>query len=126
MPAGNSRCLVKCLAYSHAHQNSAAIDYCFLNNLPEKLLQLVDFESWKSIHSRSEKNSGSISNEGAICVLPNGLEARHLDIHGNIYAFGILLLEIVSGRPPYCEDKGCLVDWVRTRSLNFPPLALVS
>ncbi|CDP09761.1 unnamed protein product [Coffea canephora] len=75
--------------------------------------KLVDFESWKSIHSRSEKNSGSISNEGAICVLPNGLEARHLDIHGNIYAFGILLLEIVSGRPPYCEDKGCLVDWAK-------------
>lgn len=77
------------------------------------LLQLVDFESWKNILSRSEKNSGNISNEGAICVLPNALEARHLDIQGNIYAFGVLLLEIVSGRPPYCEDKGRLVDWVR-------------
>ncbi|KAL3498818.1 hypothetical protein ACH5RR_041550 [Cinchona calisaya] len=75
--------------------------------------RLVDFESWKSILSRSEKNSGSISNEGTICVLPNSLEARHLDIQGNIYAFGILLLEIVSGRPPYCEDKGCLVDWAK-------------
>lgn len=86
----------------------------FLNDFPELLLQLVDFESWKSILSRSEKNSGSINNEGNICVLPNALDERHLDIQGNIYAFGILLLEIVSGRPPYCEDKGCLVDWVRT------------
>lgn len=84
--------------------------YIYLEML---LLQLVDFESWKNILSRSEKNSGNISNEGAICVLPNALEARHLDIQGNIYAFGVLLLEIVSGRPPYCEDKGCLVDWVR-------------
>ncbi|KAI8569478.1 hypothetical protein RHMOL_Rhmol02G0282200 [Rhododendron molle] len=27
--------------------------------------KLVDFESWKSIHSRSEKNAGSIGNQGA-------------------------------------------------------------
>ncbi|KAK6130034.1 hypothetical protein DH2020_036220 [Rehmannia glutinosa] len=67
----------------------------------------------KAILSRSEKSSGTISNEGAVCILPNNLEGRHLDIQGNIYAFGILLLEIVSGRPPYCKDKGCLVDWAK-------------
>ncbi|KAI8569472.1 hypothetical protein RHMOL_Rhmol02G0282000 [Rhododendron molle] len=72
--------------------------------------KLVDFESWKSMHSRSEKNAGSIGNEGAVCVLPNSLEERHLDVRGNIYGFGVLLLEIVSGRP-YCKDKGCFVDW---------------
>ncbi|MCD7448585.1 hypothetical protein HAX54_044531 [Datura stramonium] len=75
--------------------------------------KLVDFESWKTIVSRSEKNSGAISSEGAMCVLPNSLESRHLDIQGNIYAFGVLLLEIISGRPPYCKDKGCLVDWAK-------------
>ncbi|XP_022869624.1 probable LRR receptor-like serine/threonine-protein kinase At1g63430 [Olea europaea var. sylvestris] len=79
--------------------------------------KLVDFESWKSVLSRSEKSSGTISNEGDICVLPNSMEQRHLDIQGNIYAFGILLLEIISGRPPYCQDKGCLVDWVRRKEL---------
>lgn len=75
--------------------------------------KLVDFESWKSILSRSEKNSGSIGSQGAICVLPNSLEGRHLDVQGNVYAFGVLLLEIMSGRPPYCKDKGCLVEWAR-------------
>lgn len=75
--------------------------------------KLVDFESWKSIHSRSEKNAGNIGNEGAICVLPNSVEERHLDVQGNIYSFGVLLLEIVSGRPFYCKDKGCLVDWAK-------------
>ncbi|KAL1556832.1 putative LRR receptor-like serine/threonine-protein kinaseisoform X1 [Salvia divinorum] len=75
--------------------------------------KLVDFECWKTVLSRSEKSSGTISNEGAVCILPNNLEGRHLDIQGNIYAFGILLLEIVSGRPPYCEDKGCLVEWAK-------------
>ncbi|KAJ7944899.1 putative Receptor kinase [Quillaja saponaria] len=75
--------------------------------------KLVDFESWKTILGRSEKNSGSISTQGAICVLPSSLQARHLDIQGNMYGFAVLLLEIISGRPPYCEDKGCLVDWAK-------------
>ncbi|CAI0414440.1 unnamed protein product [Linum tenue] len=75
--------------------------------------KLVDFESWKSILSRSEKNSGSVGGQGAICVLPNSMEARHLDIQGNVYAFGVLLLEIISGRPPYCKDKGSLLDWAK-------------
>ncbi|QCD91651.1 probable LRR receptor-like serine/threonine-protein kinase At1g63430 isoform X1 [Vigna unguiculata] len=75
--------------------------------------KLVDFESWKTILERSEKNSGSIGSQGAICVLPNSLEARHLDTKGNIFAFGVLLLELISGRPPYCKDKGYLVDWAK-------------
>lgn len=75
--------------------------------------KLVDFESWKTILSRSEKNSGSIGNQVNQCILPNSLEPRHLDIESNIYAFGVLLLEVVSGRPPYCKDKECLVDWAK-------------
>lgn len=79
----------------------------------QHLVQLVDFECWKTILSRSGKSSGTISNEGAVCILPKDLEGRHLDIQGNTYAFGILLLEIISGRPPYCKKRGCLVDWVQ-------------
>ncbi|GAU20653.1 hypothetical protein TSUD_230670, partial [Trifolium subterraneum] len=45
--------------------------------------KLVDFESWKTILERSEKNSGTISSQGAVCVLPNSLEARHHDTKGN-------------------------------------------
>ncbi|GJU28669.1 probable LRR receptor-like serine/threonine-protein kinase [Tanacetum coccineum] len=75
--------------------------------------KLVDFESWKTIVTRSENNSRSISHDGDICVLPSSFEERHLDIQGNIYSFGVLLLEIVSGRPSFCKDKGCLVDWAR-------------
>lgn len=75
--------------------------------------KLVDFESWKTILERSEKNSGSVSSQGAVCILPSSLKARHLDTKGNIYAFAVLLLEIISGRPPYCQDKGYLVDWAR-------------
>lgn len=75
--------------------------------------KLVDFESWKTILERSEKNSGCVSSQGAVCILPNSLQARYLDTKGNIYAFAVLLLEIISGRSPYCKDKGYLVDWAR-------------
>lgn len=93
--------------------------HCFFGILIfEKILvlQLVDFESWKTIISRSEKNSGAISCEGAVCVLPSTLDSRHLDVQGNIYAFGVLLLELISGRPSFCKEKGCLVDWVSTKT----------
>ncbi|GAB2273940.1 hypothetical protein Dimus_008711 [Dionaea muscipula] len=79
------------------------------------LPKLVDFESWKTILARSEKNACSIVSNGAICILPNSIEERHLDMQGNVYAFGLLLLEIISGRPPFCKDQGYLVDWVSDR-----------
>ncbi|GMH26591.1 hypothetical protein Nepgr_028434 [Nepenthes gracilis] len=75
--------------------------------------KLVDFESWKTILARSEKTSCSIASNGAICVLSSSVEERHLNVQGNIYAFGVLLLEIISGRPPFCKDQGYLVDWAR-------------
>ncbi|KAL4570800.1 hypothetical protein LXL04_026463 [Taraxacum kok-saghyz] len=75
--------------------------------------KLVDFESWKTILTRSENYSRPISSEGAMCVQPFSLEARHLDIQGNIFSFGVLLLEIVSGRPPISKDKEFLVDWAK-------------
>ena len=43
------------------------------------------------------------------------MESRFLDVSGNIYAFGVLLLEIVSGRPPFCKDRGFLTEWVRRK-----------
>ncbi|KAG9441177.1 hypothetical protein H6P81_017031 [Aristolochia fimbriata] len=73
--------------------------------------KLVDFERWKTILSK--KNSDSICNGNAFCGLPDLIERRHMDIQGNTFAFGVLLLEIVSGRPTYCKDRGSLLDWAR-------------
>lgn len=76
-------------------------------------LQLVDFERWKTVLAKSEKSySGYMSNGIAFRGFPDLLERRHLDVQCNIFAFGVILLEIISGRPPYCKDRGCLVDWV--------------
>ncbi|GER30366.1 leucine-rich repeat protein kinase family protein [Striga asiatica] len=75
--------------------------------------KLVDFECWKTILSRSEKSSGALSNEGSVCVISNSLEERNIDIQSNTYSFGILLLEIISGRLPFSQEKGCLLDWAK-------------
>ena len=81
-------------------------------------MQLVDFESWKMIFSKSEKNSGNIISGGPFHGYADSLEQQHMDVQGNTYAFGVLLLELISGRPPYCKDRGYLVDWVRHISLR--------
>ncbi|KVD98110.1 Protein kinase, catalytic domain-containing protein [Cynara cardunculus var. scolymus] len=101
--------------------NSSAI-YLTEDFLPK----LVDFESWKTILTRSGNNFRSIGSEGAaMCVQPSSLEERHLDVEGNIYAFGVLLLEIVSGRPPVCKDKGVLVDWAKDYLEEPEKMALI-
>ncbi|CAL0325003.1 unnamed protein product [Lupinus luteus] len=46
------------------------------------------------------------------CELP-----PHCDPETNVYDFGILLLEIISGKLPYSEEQGTLVNWA-TEYLN--------
>lgn len=80
--------------------------------------KLADFESWKMFFLKSEKNSGCITSGSSIDSLLDP-EQSQMDIQGNTFAFGVLLLEIISGRPPYCKDRGCLVDWA-TEHLQRP------
>lgn len=40
------------------------------------------------------------------------------DPESNVYSFGIMLLEIISGKVPYNEEQGSLVNWVKPKS-NF-------
>ncbi|KAF8103307.1 hypothetical protein N665_0188s0246 [Sinapis alba] len=77
--------------------------------------KLVDFECWKTVLVRSEKNLRDISSDhgATICVLPNAMEHGDQKVKGNIYSFGLLLLELVSGRPSYCQERGCLVKWAK-------------
>jgi len=39
----------------------------------------------------------------------------------DVYNFGILLLEIISGKLPYSEEQGHLVNWVSLESAPLPP-----
>lgn len=37
------------------------------------------------------------------------------DPASNVYSFGIMLLEIISGKVPYNEEQGSLVNWVKSK-----------
>lgn len=73
--------------------------------------KLVDFECWKMMFSKHEKALGHFNNKASFPGRVDSSEDKHADIQGNTFAFGVILLEIVSGRLPYCKDKGYLVDW---------------
>ncbi|XP_020260548.1 probable LRR receptor-like serine/threonine-protein kinase At1g63430 [Asparagus officinalis] len=81
--------------------------------------KLVDFESWKTIQSKVKQDSGLVINGGSFHGIVDSIERRHMDVQGNIFAFGMLLLELISGRSPYSKDRGNLVDWAMER-LHHP------
>jgi serine/threonine protein kinase len=39
------------------------------------------------------------------------LESQTSDPEGNIYSFGVILFEMITGRIPYAVDNGSLADW---------------
>jgi hypothetical protein len=68
--------------------------------------------------SKHEKAPSHFNSKGSFPGHGDSAEDKHADIQGNTYAFGVILLEIISGRLPYCKDKGYLVDWV-SQSMSF-------
>lgn len=81
--------------------------------------KVADFGVWKA--SKSQKDSKS-SSEGTNVLGHEDLELSdrltpHLDT--NIYDFGVLLLEMVSGRRPYSKEHGSLTEWALNH-LNMP------
>ncbi|WOL05845.1 putative LRR receptor-like serine/threonine-protein kinase [Canna indica] len=73
--------------------------------------KLVDLERWNSIFSMSKVHSGHFMNGSSL----NGCEDSHkvqlMDVQENIYAFGVIVLELISGRPLHCKQRGSLLDW---------------
>ncbi|URE40344.1 Leucine rich repeat N-terminal domain [Musa troglodytarum] len=78
--------------------------------------KLVDFEGWNMIFSRSKKRDGYDADEDPLSGYMDSQERRDMEIRQNVFGFGVLLLEIISGRPPYCKERGCLA----TQYLQHP------
>ncbi|KAL6651745.1 hypothetical protein ACP70R_010670 [Stipagrostis hirtigluma subsp. patula] len=81
--------------------------------------KLVDFECWKVMFSKHVKSSSHFNSKASFPGNGDSSEDKHAAIQGNTFAFGVILLEIISGRLPYCKDKGYLVDWA-TKYLQQP------
>lgn len=72
--------------------------------------KVVDFEYWQLVLSKSEINSRCINSGFSLHSSIDPAE-RQQEVQCNTYAFGVLLLEIISRRHPFCKERGSLVDW---------------
>ncbi|XP_078167006.1 putative LRR receptor-like serine/threonine-protein kinase At1g63430 [Carex rostrata] len=76
--------------------------------------KLVDFERWKSLSAKPGIDSASVFDRGSIDSFNNYMdshERRNMYIQANTFSFGVILLELISGRPPFSKETGYLADW---------------
>lgn len=94
-----------CLQYMHhdlnppvAHPNLNSTSIFLTDDYAAKIAEIDFTTSNKSRHQTDDEKENSI--------LPPSV-----DPETNVYCFGILLLEIISGKVPYSEEQGSLVNW---------------
>ncbi|KAJ4812005.1 Protein kinase family protein [Rhynchospora pubera] len=76
--------------------------------------KLVDFERWKSLSAKPGIDSASVFDGGSFDSFNNYMdsqERRTMYIQANTFSFGVILLELISGRPPFSKETGYLADW---------------
>ena len=72
--------------------------------------QIIDFENWRVLVAKLFLNFSVSIDDGP----PNG----DVDVQANTFAFGVILLELISGRATLSKDTGDLVDWVSILSVS--------
>ena len=72
--------------------------------------QIADLSVWHEVYSR-----GNIPKDDDVVDHHEPVAA---DIAGNVYSFGLLMLEIISGKPSYSEQKGSLANLVMTTIMD--------
>eukprot|EP00268_Persea_americana_P046159 TRINITY_DN4746_c1_g1_i3.p1 TRINITY_DN4746_c1_g1~~TRINITY_DN4746_c1_g1_i3.p1 ORF type:complete len:219 (-),score=35.06 TRINITY_DN4746_c1_g1_i3:127-783(-) len=95
-----------CLQYMH-HELNPPIPH---SNLTSKVVYLTDdyaakigeFDFWKEFVAK-----GKISDDEGT----NPSQLPFADLESNVYNFGIVTLEIITGKLPYSEEQGFLVNW---------------
>lgn len=74
-------------------------------NRKKTSLQVADLGFWRELVTKSKNTA---ENESEHSELPPLADAET-----NVYSFGILMLETISGKLPYSEEQGLLMNWVR-------------
>lgn len=104
-----------CLQYMHheleppvIHPNLHSNAVCLTDDYAAKL---SDPDVWKeavikSNQMKSSSRTGSFINYGDM-----GLSDMELEVANNVYCFGLLLLEIISGKLPCAQEQGLLIEW---------------
>ncbi|XP_051125216.1 protein MALE DISCOVERER 2-like [Andrographis paniculata] len=68
--------------------------------------KIADVSFWEKLVSTSKSHT---ENDTGHSGLP-----PHSDVETNIHSFGILMLEVISGRLPYSEEQGNILDWANS------------
>ncbi|XP_071729857.1 protein MALE DISCOVERER 2-like isoform X2 [Rutidosis leptorrhynchoides] len=95
-----------CLEYMHElnppvpHTNLTSTVIRLTDDYAPKVAEMC---FWKDLISKAKISADSESEHSALPPL--------VDTETNVYCFGILMLEVVSGKLPYSDEQGHLVDW---------------
>jgi hypothetical protein len=76
------------------------------------VFQIIDFERWRALVAKPFLSSGVIVNGGPLNGVVDARQMRFMDVQANTFAFGVILLELISGRASLSKDTDDLVDWV--------------
>lgn len=67
-------------------------------------LQIADVAFWEELITKSKTPENEPSEHCSLPPLP--------DVESNVYSFGMLSLQIISGRLPHSKENGDLLNWV--------------
>lgn len=74
------------------------------------LSQIVERDFWAELALKPKVSGENESEHSELC--PSS------DPETNVYSFGLLLLEIISGKLPYSKEQGPLLSWVSFISIS--------
>lgn len=72
--------------------------------------KIIDLERWRYLVTKPGLAS---VNGGSVNSVTDSRHKRFMDVQANTFAFGVILLELISGRASASKDTGDLVDWAR-------------
>ncbi|KAH0704199.1 hypothetical protein KY290_019477 [Solanum tuberosum] len=98
-----------CLQYMH--ELNPSVPHCNLNSksiylTDDYAAKITEIDFWSELTAKSKSSSDDLENS----VLP-----PLADPETNVYSLGILLIEIISGKSPYSEEKQSLLNWIQRR-----------
>ncbi|XP_062185718.1 probable LRR receptor-like serine/threonine-protein kinase At1g63430 isoform X2 [Phragmites australis] len=75
--------------------------------------KIIDFERWRYLVTKPELGSGCAVYGGSANSITDSRHKRFMDVQANTFAFGVILLELISGEASVSKDTLDLVDWAR-------------